>query len=55
MAANYDKLVTVVDQPSDEEEDNNEVEKSKRASNRDYFYDKTFSTLEKAKEYGVML
>jgi len=51
MAANYDKLLTVVNQSSDEEEDNNEVGKSKRASNREYFYDKTFSTLEKAKEY----
>ena len=37
MKANYDKLVTLVDLPSDKEEDNIEEDKSKRASNREYF------------------
>ena len=51
MAANYDKLVTIVNQSSDEDEEDNEEEKNKRASNREYIYDKTFTTIEKAKEY----
>ena len=51
MAANYDKLVTIVNQSSDEDEYNNEEEKSKRASNREYIYDKKCSTLEMTKEY----
>ena len=51
MAENYDKLVTVVNQSSDEDEENNEEETNKRASNREYIYDTTFSTIEKAKEY----
>ena len=45
MEAIYDKLVTLVDLPSDEEEDKIEENKSKRASNRENFYDRTFSTL----------
>ena len=49
---NYDELVTVVNQSSDEENEENESEmKNNRGQNKKYFLKETFTTLVKAKEY----
>jgi hypothetical protein len=53
---NYDGLVTIVNQSSDEENDNNETkEKLKRGQNKKYKLTETFTTLEKAIEYVTSL
>ena len=53
---NYDGLVKIVNQSSDEENDNNETkEKLKRGQNKKHKLTETFNTLEKAIEYVTSL